>query len=258
VTPASETEQTSTENERRALLREYREDGNLAARDRLVEELLPVVRSIARRYAGRGEETEDLMQIASVGLVKAIENFDLDRDVRILAYVLPTVVGELKRYFRDHAWAVKVPRRLKELNQFLTRQLDDLTADLGRSPTIAELAAGAGISEEEVVEALEASRAYSTRSLSATFDDGEEGELESEALRTEETGYAVSEDRALLAKGLRALDARERRIIHLRFFEGRTQSQIATDLKISQMHVSRLLRRAMETLESELTEANGA
>lgn len=254
MSPASDTRQASTESERRALLREYREDGNVAARDRLIEELLPIVRSVARRYSGRGEETEDLMQIASVGLVKAIENFDLDRDVRILAYVLPTVVGELKRYFRDHAWAVKVPRRLKELNQLLTRQLDELTATLGRSPTIAELSETTNLSEEEVLEALEASRAYSARSLSATFDDGEESELELEALRTEDPGYAVSEDRALLAEGMRALDERERRIVHLRFFEGLTQSQIAGDLGISQMHVSRLLRRAVETLGDELGE----
>jgi RNA polymerase sigma factor, sigma-70 family len=166
---ASDTVTMSSDTERRALLRAYREDGDLAARDRLVAELMPFARSLARRYAGKGEELEDLVQVAAVGLVKAIDKFDLERDVRMVAYIFPTVVGELKRHFRDRAWAVSVPRRLKELNQLLSRHLEELTRTLGRSPTIAELAQASGLEEEEVLEALEAGRAYTARSLSGGF-----------------------------------------------------------------------------------------
>lgn len=245
---------TSTDSDRRALLRAYRVDGDLAARDRLLNELLPFARSLARRYAGRGEELDDLVQVASVGLVKAIDNFDLDRDVKLLAYVFPTVVGELKRHFRDRAWSVSVPRRLKELNQRLSRQLAELTATLGRSPTIAELAEATGVGEEEVLEGLEAGRAYTASSLSGA-GEGDDPELEPlAALASEERGYEASEDRAVLAAGFRTLDERERRILHLRFFDGLTQTQIAVELGISQMHVSRLIRRALEKLEDELEE----
>ena len=246
---------TSTDSDRRALLRAYRVDGDLAARDRLLTELLPFARSLARRYAGRGEELDDLVQVASVGLVKAIDNFDLDRDVKLLAYVFPTVVGELKRHFRDRAWSVSVPRRLKELNQLLSRQVAELTATLGRSPTIAELAEAAGVSEEEVLEGLEAGRAYTASSLSGAAGEGDDAELEPlAALASEEQGYEATEDRAVLAAGFRTLDERERRILHLRFFDGLTQTQIAVELGISQMHVSRLIRRALEKLEEELEE----
>jgi RNA polymerase sigma-B factor len=251
---AAGTVTASSDSERRTLLRQYREEGDLAARDQLIAELLPFARSLARRYAGKGEEVEDLVQVASVGLVKAIDKFDLDRDVRMAAYIFPTVVGELKRHFRDRVWSVTVPRRLKDLNQLLSRHLEDLTAALGRSPTIAELAEAAGIEEEEVLEALEAGRAYTTRSLSAGFEDDEFDLEPIDALATEEEGYDASENRAVLAAGFRALDERERAILHLRFFEGLTQSQVAVQLGISQMHVSRLIRKALATLEEEIEE----
>ncbi len=251
---ASDTVTMSSDTERRALLRAYREEGDLAARDQLVAELLPFARSLARRYAGKGEELEDLVQVAAVGLVKAIDKFDLERDVRMVAYIFPTVVGELKRHFRDRAWAVSVPRRLKELNQLLSRHLEELTRTLGRSPTIAELAQASGLEEEEVLEALEAGRAYSARSLSGGFDDDEFDLEPIDTLSTEEEGYDVSENRAVLAAGFQALDERERTILHLRFYEGLTQSQVAVELGISQMHVSRLIRKALATLEAEIEE----
>jgi RNA polymerase sigma-B factor len=250
---ASNTVTMSSDTERRALLRTYREEGDLAARDQLVAELLPFARSLARRYAGKGEEIEDLVQVASVGLVKAIDKFDLDREVKMVAYIFPTVVGELKRHFRDRAWAVSVPRRLKELNQLVSRHLEDLTKTLGRSPTIAELAQASGVEEEEVLEALEAGRAYTARSLSGGFDE-DEFEEPIDALSSDEEGYHASENRAILAAGFRALDERERTILHLRFYEGLTQSQVAVQLGISQMHVSRLIRKALATLEAEIEE----
>jgi RNA polymerase sigma-B factor len=246
---------TSTESDRRALLLAYRNEGDVAARDRLVLDLMPFVRSLARRYVGRGEQLDDLVQVASVGLVKAIERFDVERDVELLAYVFPTVVGELKRHFRDRVWSVTVPRRLKELHHQLSRKLEELTASLGRSPTIAELAQATGVDQEDVVEAFEVGRAYTARSLFGGLEDSEGAELEPIAsLSGEEEGYEVTEYRAVLAAGFRALDERERRVLHLRFFEGLTQTQIAVEIGVSQMHVSRLIRRALEKLEAEIEE----
>jgi RNA polymerase sigma-B factor len=242
-----------SETDRRALLRAYREKGDVAARDRLIESFIPVVRSIAYRYAGRGEQLDDLEQVASVGLIKAIERFDLDRDVELMTYVFPTVVGELKRHFRDRGWSVTVPRRLKELHYRLSRLIEELTATLGRSPTIPELAQEAGVEEEEVVEALEVGRAYASRSLTRQLDSDEGAGAELiDLIDDEERGYEAAENRELLASGLKALDDRERRIVQLRFVEGLTQSQIAVEIGISQMHVSRLIRRALEKLSEEI------
>ena len=246
---------TSTDSDRRALLLAYRNDGDLAARDKLVRDLTPFIKSIARRYARRGEQIDDLIQVASVGLVKAIERFDLDREVELLTYVFPTVVGELKRHFRDRVWSVTVPRRLKELHHLLSGELEQLTASLGRSPTISELAEATGVSEEEVVEALEIGRLYTARSLYGGGDDGEGTELEPiDLLGGEEEGYEATENRAVLAAGFQVLDERERRVLHLRFFKGLTQSQIAVEIGVSQMHVSRLIRQALEKMESEIKE----
>jgi RNA polymerase sigma-B factor len=240
---------TFSEVDRRQLLRAYRENGDVGARDRLIEDFLPLVRSLARRYAGRGETVEDLEQVASVGLVKAIERFDLARDVDVMTYVFPTVIGELKRHFRDRVWFVTVPRRLKELHHNLSVIIQDQTASLGRSPTIPELAAAAGVEEEEVVEALEAGRAYISRSLTAGFDneDGSEASL-IDLLEDEEQGYEDADNREFLAASLRSLDERERVLIRLRFEDGLTQSQIAAKMGVSQMHVSRLLRHALEKM----------
>jgi RNA polymerase sigma-B factor len=235
----------------RELLRAYHENGDGGARDRLIEENLPLVRAIARRYVGRGEQLDDLVQVGSIGLIKAIDRFDLERGVDLQTYAIPTIVGEIKRHFRDRGWAVHVPRRLKELNLKLARLVEQLSGQLGRSPTIQELAGAAGTDEEEVVEALESGHAYSTDSLSAGADD--DSELDRmRSLGSADEGYAVAEDRDLLTFGLQALDERERRIIHLRFFEGLTQSQIALEVGISQMHVSRLIRRALEKMREEI------
>jgi RNA polymerase sigma-B factor len=244
---------TTSEVDRRSLLRAYREHGDLAARDRLVEDFMPLITSLARRYAGRGEQFEDLRQVASLGLIKAIERFDLDREVELVTYIFPTVVGELKRHFRDRIWSVSVPRRLKELHQQVSRLLEEQTARLGRSPTIAELAEAAGVSEEEVVEAIEAGRAYAARSLTSPPElDGDVDVELIDLLEVEEQGYEDAENRELLASGIRALDERERRIVELRFVGGLTQSQIAAEIGVSQMHVSRLIRRALETLANEI------
>jgi RNA polymerase sigma-B factor len=236
-----------------ALLVAYHRDGDEKARELALVELMPLVRALASRYAGRGEPLEDLVQVGSIGLIKAVDRFDVDRGVDFASYAVPTIVGEIRRHFRDKAWAMHVPRRLKELSLRLSRTLDQLTTELGRSPTIAELAAAAGVEEEEAIDALDSMNAYSTRSLHAPFDDDSDDSL-SEKLGTDELGYADVEDSAIVDAGLDALDDRERQIVELRFFHELTQSQIASEIGISQMHVSRLLRRALATMRGRIEE----
>jgi RNA polymerase sigma-B factor len=236
----------------RALLRRYHEQGDLAARERLIEQYMSLVRSLARRYAHRGEQLEDLVQIGAIGLIKAIDRFDIDRGVELTTYATPNIIGEIKRHFRDKGWSVRVPRGLQELSVQLSRLIEQKTFELGRSPTVAELAEAAGTTEEEVLEALESSRAYSSLSLSVGSSGDEEDVDPLESIGEEERRYSASEDRAMLAPGFRVLDERERRILHLRFFEGLTQSQIAQQVGISQMHVSRLIRRALERIRAEI------
>ena len=236
-----------------ALLVAYHRDGDESAREQALVELMPLVRALASRYAGRGEPIEDLVQVGSIGLIKAVDRFDVDRGVDIASYAVPTIVGEIRRHFRDKAWAMHVPRRLKELSLRLSRTLDQLTTELGRSPTIAELAAAAGVDEEDAIDALDSMNAYSTRSLHAPFDDSSDDSL-SERLGADELGYAEVEEGSIVAAGLDALDERERQIVELRFFHELTQSQIASEIGISQMHVSRLLRRALATMRGRIEE----
>src|SRR6266704_2556168 len=240
----------------KVLLRRYHEDGDLQAREQLIERYMSLVRSLARRYAYRGEQLDDLVQIGAIGLIKAIDRFDLERGVELTTYATPNIIGEIKRHFRDKGWSVRVPRGLQELNVQLSRLIEQLTVQLSRSPTIPELAKAAGVEEEQVLEALESGRAYSSLSLNTggTQEDGEELDP-LESIGTDEHQYEVSEDRAVLAPGFRVLEERERKILHLRFFEGLTQSQIAQQVGISQMHVSRLIRRSLEKIRAEIAAA---
>ncbi len=236
----------------RILLRRYHEDGDLQAREQLIEQYMSLVRSLARRYSYRGEQLEDLVQIGAIGLIKAIDRFDLERGVELTTYATPNIIGEIKRHFRDKGWSVRVPRGLQELNVQLSRLVEQLTVQLARSPTIPELAEAAGVEEEQVLEALESGRAYTSLSLSGG-GGGDDDELDPlESLGTEEHQYEVTEDRAVLAPGFKALDDRERKILQLRFFEGLTQSQIAQQIGISQMHVSRLIRRSLEKIRETI------
>jgi RNA polymerase sigma-B factor len=237
------------------LLRRYHEDGDLQAREQLIEQYMSLVRSLARRYSYRGEQLEDLVQIGAIGLIKAIDRFDLDRGVALTTYATPNIIGEIKRHFRDKGWSVRVPRGLQELNVQLSRLVEQLTVQYSRSPTIPELAKAAGVEEEEVLEALESGRAYTSLSLSVGGGGGDDDDLDPlESLGTEEHQYEVSEDRAVLAPGFKVLDERERKILQLRFFEGLTQSQIAQQVGISQMHVSRLIRRSLEKIRETIAE----
>jgi RNA polymerase sigma-B factor len=237
------------------LLRRYHEEGDLQAREQLIEQYMSLVRSLARRYSYRGEQLEDLVQIGAIGLIKAIDRFDLDRGVELTTYATPNIIGEIKRHFRDKGWSVRVPRGLQELNVQLSRLIEQLTVQYSRSPTIPELAKAAGVEEEEVLEALESGRAYTSLSLSVGGGGGDDDDLDPlESLGTEEHQYEVSEDRAVLAPGFKALDERERKILQLRFFDGLTQSQIAQQVGISQMHVSRLIRRSLEKIRETIAE----
>ena len=238
----------------RERLRAYHHDGDRQARDELVVELMPLVRALARRYAGRGEQIDDLIQVGAIGLIKAIDRYDESHGVELTTYAIPTIVGEIKRHFRDKGWSVHVPRRLKELNLRLTRRIETLSAQLGRSPTVAELAKAEEVSDEEVVEALETGLAYAAQSLSApVLASDEPSELQTiSSIATIDEAYETTEDRVVLAAGFRALDDRERQILMLRFFDGLTQSQIAAQVGISQMHVSRLIRRALEKMRTEI------
>ena len=215
---------------------------------------MSLVRSLARRYSYRGEQLEDLVQIGAIGLIKAIDRFDLDRGVELTTYATPNIIGEIKRHFRDRGWSVRVPRGLQELNVQLSRLIEQLTVQLGRSPTIPELAKAAGVEEEEVLEALESGRAYSLALALAAAAAGATARSSTRSSRSAPRSTSTRSPRTAPCSrpGFRVLDERERRILHLRFFEGLTQSQIAQQVGISQMHVSRLIRRSLEKIRAEI------
>ncbi|MEJ7817523.1 MAG: SigB/SigF/SigG family RNA polymerase sigma factor [Thermoleophilaceae bacterium] len=235
----------------RELLRRLHEEGDATARERLVARHLPLVRSLARRYAGRGEALEDIEQVGAIGLLKAIDRFELGREVSLATYATPTVVGEIKRHFRDKGWAIRVPRALQELNARMSATIDRLTSRLGRSPTVAEIALELKTTPEEVLEALEVGTAYTTLSLSGG-PGGEEEADPLESLGEEDEEFARSEDRAALAPAMSRLPAREREILRMRFEEGLPQTQIAERVGLSQMHVSRLIRKALVAMRDDL------
>jgi RNA polymerase sigma-B factor len=237
------------------LLRAYHEQGDFEARQELIERHLGFVRRLAQRYARRGEQLEDLTQVGCVGLIKAIDRFDGGYGASLTTYAAPNVLGEIKRHFRDRGWSVRVPREIQELNVRLTRIVDELTVKLGRSPNFEELAKATGAAVEQVLEALESSAAYSTLSLSASPDADDDGQGPADTLGVDDAGFERSEERMTLARGMRRLHTRERAILHLRFFEGLTQSEIADRIGISQMHVSRLIRDSLMRVRAELDAA---
>jgi len=237
--------------EDRELLRRYHEGGDTSAREELIERHLPLVRSLARRYAGRGEALEDIEQVGAIGLIKAIDRFELSRDVSLATYATPNVVGEIKRHFRDKGWAVRVPRALQELNASMSGAIERLTVKLSRSPSIGEIAAELETTPEQVLEALEVGSAYSTVSLSSG-PSGEEELDPMETIGSEDEEFERSEQRAALAPALERLPSREREILRMRFEEGLPQTQIAQRVGLSQMHVSRLIRKSLSVMREEL------
>jgi RNA polymerase sigma-B factor len=229
------------------IFEEYARSRDVGLRDQLVEAHLDVAAYLARRFANRGEPLDDLTQVASLAVVKAVERFDPARGLEFSTYLTPTVLGELKRHFRDKTWAVRAPRRLQELNATLGAATAELTQRSGRAPPLPELAAHVGASEEDVLEALEAGEAYRATSLDAPTGGNDDSGLGSR-LSDDDEAFDTVEERAVLSPLLSTLPRRQQLIVHLRFFEGRTQSEISALLGISQMHVSRLLARSLAQL----------
>ncbi|MGB8649235.1 MAG: RNA polymerase sigma factor SigF [Mycobacteriales bacterium] len=221
-------------------------------RDELVEIHLPLVEYLARRFRNRGEPLDDLVQVATIGLIKSVDRFDLDRGVEFSTYATPTIVGEIKRHFRDKGWAIRVPRRLQELKLSLTKATSELSQKNGRAPTVAELAEHLGLSEEEILEGLESANAYSAVSLDAPDGGDDDSPAVADSLGMVDDALEGVEYRESLKPLLEKLPAREKKILMLRFFGGMTQSQIAGELGISQMHVSRLLARTLAQLREGL------
>ena len=235
----------------RALLERYHRGGDVEARTALVERFLPLARQLARRYQRADEPLDDLVQVASVGLIKAIDRFDPERQTAFSSFAVPTILGELKRYFRDTGWAVRVPRDLQELAVRVDRTMTTLSTDLGRAPTPAELADAVGASLEEVLEALEAAGAYQAVSLDRPrLDRDEAAETFAETLGDDDPGFEIAEHGATIAGLMHVLPPRERHVLRLRFVEDLTQSEIGERIGVSQMHVSRLIRQALGRLRT--------
>jgi RNA polymerase sigma-B factor len=236
-------------DEIRQLLCRWHEDGDRVAREELAERMLPLARSLARRYAGKGEPLDDLEQVASLGLLKAIDRFDVTRDVRFATFAVPTIAGELKRHFRDRGWMLRVPRDIQELSARVVRAREALTRELGRSPSVNEVATAVGAGVEQVLEAVRAADAYRMMSLDEPLAEGA-GALD--AIGGEDDGYELAEQRVLLRRGLDGLGEREREIVRLRYYEGLTQREIARAVGVSQMHVSRLIRRSIDSMRDTI------
>ena len=251
---ASEEMRGYQRSDTKALFARLRETEDEAIRERLAELHLPLVQFLAKRFSDRGEPMEDLVQVGSVGLLKAIDRFDLERGVEFSTYATPTIVGEIKRHFRDKGWSVRVPRRLQELSLKLGRATTRLHQELGRAPTVLELAEELGVSEDEAIEAYEASMAYSTGSLDARVGTDEDSATLGELMGDDDERLDQLEHFASIAPAIEDLDERERRILYLRFFKGMTQSQIADEVGISQMHVSRQLSRTLRFLRDRQTD----
>jgi RNA polymerase sigma-B factor len=238
----------------RALFARYLDKRDPVDREMLVERFLPLARQLARRYQRPEEPFDDLFQVACLGLVKAIDRFDLEREVAFSSYAVPTILGEIKRYFRDRTWSVRVPRDLQELALKVDRAVSELSLDLHRQPTVEEIGAKVGAEEEDVLEALEASGAYKATSLeSPRGSEDESGDTLGDTLGTEEHGFALAEDRATIEHLMRSITPREREVLHLRFAEDLTQAEIGERIGVSQMQVSRIIRQSVARLRAYAT-----
>jgi RNA polymerase sigma-B factor len=237
---------------------DYRRTGDPGLRDELVLEHIGLARALARRYAGRGESLDDIQQVAMMGLVKAVDRFDPDRGLAFTTFAVPTITGEIKRHFRDRTWSTRVPRGLQELALRLGTTVRTLSQELGRSPSVAEIAEALSVDEEAVLEAMEVSRSYRAASLDAPAQDDAGRSRGEDALGRVDQGFESVERRMTVDHLLGTLSERDRTIIVLRFFGNKTQSEIAAEIGISQMHVSRLLARALERLHGVLAESGEA
>lgn len=237
----------------RELFLHYREHNDEESRDELIVMHLNLVRYLASRFRNRGEPIDDLIQVGTIGLIKAIDRFDTDREVEFTTYATPTIVGELKRYFRDKGWAIKVPRRLQELSFRVNQAVDALTQRLQRSPTIDEIAEYLEVTAEDVLAAMETSEAYNFVSLESDRNvEGADSFSILEYIGEDDQLMVLVDDRTTLADALKHLAPQEQHVLYLRFFQGLTQTEIATTLGISQMQVSRLLRKTLRVLRDHI------
>ncbi len=238
----------------RELFRRYKEEGDEEAREQLIESHLNLVRFLASKFKNRGEPLEDLVQVGSLGLIKAIDRFDPDRGLEFTTFATPTIMGEIKRHFRDKGWSVRVPRRLQELSARVNQVTDDLTSELNRTPTVEEVAERLDTSVDEVLEAMESSSAYSSVPLEGGTTEDEDAPGIIDRFATEDADLISSDDRIVIEETLASFSPREQDAIRMRFVEGLTQVEIAEKLGISQVQVSRLLRRALKRVQERLEE----
>jgi RNA polymerase sigma-B factor len=235
----------------RVLFERYQERRDPGDREMLVERFLPLARALARRYQRTGEPFDDLFQVACLGLVKAIDRFDLSRDVAFSSYAVPTILGEIRRYLRDRTWSVHVPRGLQELALRVDKNVVELSGDLQRQPTVAEIAHAAATTEEQVLEALQAAGAHRATSLQTPYaGEDETGDTLGDTVASTDQGFGLAEDRATLALLLCAVTPREREVLRLRFEEELTQRQIGQRIGVSQMQTSRIIRHSIARLRT--------
>lgn len=237
----------------RELFRRYKEDGDMEAREQLVMSHLNLVRFLANKFKNRGEPLDDLVQVGYLGLLKAIDRFDPDRGLEFTTYATPTILGEIKRHFRDKGWSVRVPRRLQELSAKVNQATDTLTTQFQRSPTIQEIADYLDASVDEVLEAMESSSAYSSVPLEGTgSSENDDAPSVIHRYGSEDNELAFTDDRLVIEEALKGFSPREREVIELRFLKGMTQIEIAEQLGISQVQVSRLLRRTLKKIQDKI------
>lgn len=237
----------------RELFRRFKEEGDMDAREKLVMSHLNLVRFIANKFKNRGEPIDDLIQVGYLGLLKAIDRFDPSRGLEFTTFATPTIMGEIKRHFRDKGWSVRVPRRLQELSAKVNQATDALTSQLQRSPTIAEIADYLDATVDEVLEAMESSSAYSSVSLEAPSGaDDDDTPSVIDRYATEDSDLAFTDDRIIIEEALASFSPRERDVIEMRFLKGMTQIEIAEKLGISQVQVSRLLRRTLKKIQDKI------
>lgn len=237
----------------RELFRRYKEDGDMEAREQLVMSHLNLVRFLANKFKNRGEPLDDLVQVGYLGLLKAIDRFDPDRGLEFTTYATPTILGEIKRHFRDKGWSVRIPRRLQELSAKVNQATDTLTTQFQRSPTIQEIADYLDASVDEVLEAMESSSAYSSVPLEGTgSSENDDAPSVIDRYGSEDNELAFTDDRLVIEEALKGFSPREREVIELRFLKGMTQIEIADQLGISQVQVSRLLRRTLKKIQDKI------
>ena len=236
----------------RELFRKFKEEGDLEAREQLILSHLNLVRFLAGKFKNRGLPLDDLIQVGNLGLIKAIDRFEPARGLEFTTFATPTILGEIKRYFRDKGWAVRVPRRLQELSAKVNQATEELTRSLQRSPRMEEIAEELGVSVEEVIEAIESSSAYSSVPLEAGGSEEDDAPSIIDHYVSEDSTLALSDDRMLIEHALESLEEREQEVIRLRFNEGLTQVEIAERMGISQVQVSRLLRKTLKLLRDKI------